>query len=164
MCRDEGMGLCPYGTLNQGRFQTEAVFKEREKHNPGRNFIKTSEHDKKISKALEKIANEEGKKITDIALAYVLHKTPYVFPIVGGRKVEHIAGNIEGLGTFLTPERIQEIDQAYEFDPGFPHTFLSGSMFDGGPHRGAYAPGEVWLTNLTGKYDWVEAPKPIAPA
>ena len=164
MCRDEGMGLCPYGTLNQGRFQTEAVFKEREKHNPGRNFIKTNEHDKKISKALEKIANEEGKKITDIALAYVLHKAPYVFPIVGGRKVEHIKGNIEGMGTVLTPERIQEIDQAYEFDPGFPHTFLSGSMFDGGPHRGAYTPGDVWLTNLTGKYDWVEPPKPIAPA
>lgn len=24
MCKDEGMGLCPYGTLGQGRFQTEA--------------------------------------------------------------------------------------------------------------------------------------------
>ena len=29
MCRDEGMGLCPYGVLNQGRFQTEAAFRER---------------------------------------------------------------------------------------------------------------------------------------
>src|SRR6201996_1293150 len=51
MCRDEGMGLCPYGVLNQGRFQTEEGFKERENHNPGRNFKPLSDHDKKISKA-----------------------------------------------------------------------------------------------------------------
>ncbi|GKT41486.1 norsolorinic acid reductase B [Colletotrichum spaethianum] len=36
MCIDEGMGLCPWGVLNPGRFQTEEGFKEREKHNPGR--------------------------------------------------------------------------------------------------------------------------------
>jgi aryl-alcohol dehydrogenase-like predicted oxidoreductase len=35
ICSDEGMGLCPYGTLNQGRFQTEAGFKEREKRKDG---------------------------------------------------------------------------------------------------------------------------------
>ncbi|CBF85230.1 hypothetical protein AN1617.2 [Aspergillus nidulans FGSC A4] len=27
MCREEGMGLCPYGVLNQGRFQTEEGFR-----------------------------------------------------------------------------------------------------------------------------------------
>ncbi|KAH6972837.1 NADP-dependent oxidoreductase domain-containing protein [Ilyonectria sp. MPI-CAGE-AT-0026] len=39
MCLDEGMGIIPYGVLNQGRFQTEEGFREREKNNPGRNFI-----------------------------------------------------------------------------------------------------------------------------
>ncbi|KAK2778487.1 norsolorinic acid reductase [Colletotrichum kahawae] len=36
MCMDEGMGICPWGVLNAGRFQTEEGFREREKHNPGR--------------------------------------------------------------------------------------------------------------------------------
>jgi aryl-alcohol dehydrogenase-like predicted oxidoreductase len=43
MCRDEGMGLLPYGTLGQGRFQTEEGFKEREKNNPGRKMKPANE-------------------------------------------------------------------------------------------------------------------------
>ena len=47
-------------------------------------------------------------------------KTPYVFPIVGGRKVSHLKGNIEALGLELSPEEIEEIEDASHFDVGFP--------------------------------------------
>lgn len=163
MCRDEGMGLCPYGVLNQGRFQTEQGFKEREKQNPGRNFVPTSEHDKKVSKALEEISNRHGVPLLHIALAYVMQKATYVFPIVGGRKVEHIAGSIDGLSVVLSEKEMEEIETAYEFDPGFPHTFLSGTMFTGEAPRGAYGPDGVFLTKYLGDFDWVEPPRPIVP-
>ncbi|KAJ8097666.1 NADP-dependent oxidoreductase domain-containing protein [Lipomyces tetrasporus] len=152
MCRDEGMGLCPYGTLNQGRFQTEAGFKEREMYSPGRNFKPLSEHDKKVSRVLEEVSKAKGVELTNVALAYVLHKAPYVFPIVGGRKVDHLKGNIAAL------------ESAYEFDPGFPHTFLSGTLFDNSAPMGAYGPGDVWLTKQLGDFDWVQLSKPIKPA
>ena len=32
-----------------------------------------------------------------VAIAYVMQKTTHVFPIVGGRKVEQLEGNIEAL-------------------------------------------------------------------
>ncbi|KAJ9132434.1 hypothetical protein NKR23_g11248 [Pleurostoma richardsiae] len=35
MCQVEGVGLAPYGILNQGRFQTAKGFEKREKNNPG---------------------------------------------------------------------------------------------------------------------------------
>ncbi|KAF4774480.1 hypothetical protein HER10_EVM0000070 [Colletotrichum scovillei] len=161
MCMDEGMGLCPWGVLNAGRFQTEEGFKEREKHNPGRQN-KVSEHDKKVSKALETVANAKGASLLDVAVAYVMHKAPFVFPIVGGRKLGHIESNIKGLGLALTEEDIREIESSHEFDPGFPHTFLSGTSLFGGAPKGAYHPGDVWLTNLMGKFDWVDAPKAIS--
>jgi aryl-alcohol dehydrogenase-like predicted oxidoreductase len=165
MCRDEGMGLCPYGVLNQGRFQTEEGFKEREKHNPGRNFKPLSDHDKKISKALEVISNKKGVPLLHIALAYVMQKTTYVFPIVGGRKVEHIAGSIDALSVSLSQEEMDEVDAAYAFDPGFPHTFISGTLFnDKETPRGGYTPDEVFLTKALGTFDFVEPPKPIKPA
>ena len=116
LCRDEGMAMCPYGVLNQGRLQTEAGFKEREKHNPGRKFIPTSEHDKKVSRVLEDVASAKGVDLLHVALAYVMHKAPYVFPIVGGRKVDHIKGSIAGLTVSLTDEEIQRIESAYPFD------------------------------------------------
>lgn len=35
MCIDEGMGLCPYAVLGQGRFQTKEGFKQREQQPEG---------------------------------------------------------------------------------------------------------------------------------
>jgi aryl-alcohol dehydrogenase-like predicted oxidoreductase len=167
MCRDEGMGLCPYGTLNQGRFQTEEGYKEREqrlKDGQARNLVPLSDHDKKVAKALENIANAKGVPLLHVALAYVLHKTPYVFPIVGGRKVEHIQGNIEALSVALSAKEIEEVETAYEFDPGFPHTFLSGTLIKGTAPRGGYGPADIFLTDLVGTFDWVEGQKAISPA
>lgn len=44
-----------------------------------------------MSAALEKVADElKVENITAVALAYVMSKYPYVYPIVGGRKVEYV--------------------------------------------------------------------------
>jgi len=163
MCRDEGMGLLPYGTLGQGRFHTEEGFKEREKNNVGRKGRPIDEHDRAVSKVLEKVAKAKGTEITSVALAYIMHKTPYVFPIVGGRKVEHLKGNIAALGISLSEDDLEEIEKAYVFDPGFPHTFLSGTLFSGASPTGAKGPGDVWLTKLMGNFDWVPTEKSIGP-
>jgi aryl-alcohol dehydrogenase-like predicted oxidoreductase len=49
-----------------------------------------------MSAALEKVAKEIGAKhITAVAIAYLMQKTPYVFPIIGGRKVEQLEANME---------------------------------------------------------------------
>ena len=53
-----------------------------------------------------------------------MHKTQNVFPIVGGRKVDHLKGNIEALSIKLSPEDIEEIEDAHPFDYGFPMNFL----------------------------------------
>ncbi|EME39161.1 aldo/keto reductase-like protein [Dothistroma septosporum NZE10] len=164
MCRDEGMGLAPYGTLGQGSFQTEEGRKQREKDNPGRKFGAKSLPYVEVSKVLEKLANAKGKAITDVALAYVLQKTPYVFPIVGGRKLEHIQGNVAALQVALSEAEVEEIEAAYPFDAGFPHTFLSGTLFDGAKPTAAQGPGDVFLTKWQGDIDWVEAPKAIRPS
>ncbi|KFZ11269.1 hypothetical protein V502_07631 [Pseudogymnoascus sp. VKM F-4520 (FW-2644)] len=163
MCKDEGMALLPYGTLGQGRFQTEASFKEREKSNPGRKGKVASFVERAVSKVMEELAIAKNTAITSIAMAYVMQKAPYVFPLVGGRKVDHIKGNIHALSVDLTEEDIAKIERAYRFDPGFPHTFLSGSLFGDEDETPTVAEGpqDVWLTSILGTFDWVQAPKPI---
>jgi aryl-alcohol dehydrogenase-like predicted oxidoreductase len=161
MCRDEGMALLPWASLGGGRFHTEEGYKEREKNNPGRQGKPYTAREKEVSEALEKIGKAKGTDVTSIALAYVRHKAPYVFPIVGGRKLEHIKGNIAALNVSLSEEDIKAIESAYEYDPGFPHTFLSGTMFTSGAQKGPDGPGDIWLTKMIANFDWVEAPKPI---
>lgn len=99
-----------------------------------------NEDERKICTALEKVAAEVGtKSITagsylefwmvdyisftsrpPVAIAYVMQKAPYVFPIIGGRKVEHLHQNIGSLDVALTPEHIQYLESILPFDLGFP--------------------------------------------
>ncbi|KJK66638.1 Aldo/keto reductase family protein [Aspergillus parasiticus SU-1] len=161
MCRDENMGLVPWGTLGQGQFHTEAGYKEREQNNPGRKGRPPSDAEKSVSKVLETIANSKETNLTSIALAYIRHKAPYVFPVVGGRKVKHLRGNIAALDLSLSVEEMAQIEAAYPFDHGFPHTFLSGTLFDGSSPRTPDGSGGVWLTKLMGNFDWVKPGPPI---
>jgi hypothetical protein len=77
-----------------------------------------------VSDVLDKLGKKRGVQITSMALAYVMHKAPYVFPIVGGRKIEHLKSNIEGLGVELTDEEIDEIENATPFAVGFPLSMI----------------------------------------
>ena len=59
-----------------------------------------------------------------VAIAYLMQKTTYVFPIIGGRKVEHLLANVEALSIVLTDEHIKYIESVVDFDPGFPNTMI----------------------------------------
>ncbi|KAJ9148923.1 Norsolorinic acid reductase [Pleurostoma richardsiae] len=152
MARDEGMALAPWGALGGGKFKTE----EQRKAGDGRK-VQATEAEIKVSKVLESIAKKKGTVITSIALAYVMHKAPYVFPIVGGRTVDHLKSNIEALTLSLSDEEVDEIDNAVPFELGFPNSFF---YLDGKPKH----PSEVWLLNMAGTFDYVPTPKPITPS
>lgn len=161
MCRDEGMAKIPYGVVGQGKFQTESAYKDREVNNPGRKST-PSELYKAVSKKLEDLSEAKNTKLTNIAIAYVMQKDPYVFPLVGCRKVDHLKDSVDALKVHLEDEDIVEIESAHYFDPGFPHSFLSGSLFGGDPVV-PQGPQDVWLTNVMGTFDYVQNPKAIKP-
>lgn len=78
-----------------------------------------------MSEALAKVAAEHRtESVTAIALAYVLCKAPNVFPLVGGRKVEHLQDNIRALSIRLTRERIEYLESVQPLEMGFPHDFV----------------------------------------
>ncbi|CAI9636900.1 unnamed protein product [Alternaria burnsii] len=158
MALDEGMALAPWGAIGGGSFKTRA---QREKPEDGGRKMEMMiiGNEEKVSDVLEDIANAKSPvpPITSVALAYVMHKSPYVFPIVGGRKISHLEGNIQALGLGLTPEEIQQIDAAYGFDMGFPHSFLNpANTAIVGPENNRYA-------NIMCFLDHVKSLKPILP-
>ena len=62
-----------------------------------------------------------------VALAYVMQKVPYVFPIVGARKVEHLLANVEALDIALSEEHVQYLESVVPFNPGFPNIVCVGT-------------------------------------
>ncbi|KAI0387985.1 norsolorinic acid reductase [Hypomontagnella monticulosa] len=149
MVKAEGMSLAPWGALGGGKFKTE---EQRLSNTVGRSS-NPSETEIKVSQALEAIARRKNTIITSVAQAYVMHKAPYVFPIIGTRTKEHLMANIEALTLSLDEDDIKEIEAAVPFDLGFPGTFLYG--------QGTDHPGKVWLLGMAGTTDYVPESKPI---
>ncbi|KAJ8595230.1 Aldo/keto reductase [Rhizopogon salebrosus TDB-379] len=158
MARAEGMALAPWNVLASGKFRTDKEEqRRRESGEKGREFMSGSwertEDEKKISQALEKVAKEVGaSSITAVAIAYLMQKTPYVFPLVGGRKVEHLYGNLEALDVSLSPEHMKYLESVIPFDPGFPTTMIG----DGSTPN-------MLLANAA-HFDKVPRTKPIKPS
>ncbi|KAI5122434.1 hypothetical protein M0805_008747 [Coniferiporia weirii] len=131
MAREHGLALAPFRALVGGRLRTDAEEARRvESGEGGRTFMNANwmrnDNEKKMSAALEKVAKEVGTEhITAVALAYLMQKTPYVFPIIGGRKVEHLMANLEALKISLSDEHIKYIESILPFDLGYPH-FMTG--------------------------------------
>jgi aryl-alcohol dehydrogenase-like predicted oxidoreductase len=129
------MGIAPWNVLAGGKLRTDAEEEERQQTGEngrisyGGDWVR-NENEVKMSRALEKIAKEVGaKSIRAVAIAYVMQKVPHVFPIIGGRKVEHMLSNIEALEIALEPEQIAEIEAVFPFDVGFPHNFIVSLPF-----------------------------------
>jgi aryl-alcohol dehydrogenase-like predicted oxidoreductase len=103
---------------------------ERKKNNEGLRSIMGSgdqtAQEVEISEALSKVAAEHGiESVTTIALAYVRAKVPNVFPIIGGRKIEHLHDNIKALDIKLTTKQLEFLESHTQFDVGFPGNFIS---------------------------------------
>lgn len=179
MARHWGMAIAPWDAIGGGKFQTKKQLEERKKNNEGLRSIfggEQSENEAKISEALEKVANEHGiESPTAVALAYVMAKTPNVFPIVGGRKVsaitfakcrksianpplpcnqvEHLHQNIKSLEIKLSKENIEYLESILPFEPGFPNNFVGED-----PHLTGQASG---LLGAVAPMSFVQARKPI---
>lgn len=108
-----------------------------------------SDEDKAVTAVLDKIGKARNVSLNQIALAYVIAKQPYIFPIVGVRKIEHLQDNIEALKVRLSKEELKEIEAAYDFKVGFPHDFI-------GHH-----PSQNWILQMAAHYDWIEPEKSL---
>ncbi|KAI0370887.1 aryl-alcohol dehydrogenase [Pilatotrama ljubarskyi] len=157
MARAEGLALAPWNVLAGGKLRTDEEEERRRKTGEkGRTMVgsewERNETEKRVSKVLEEIAGEVGtKSIQAVAIAYLMQKTPYVFPLVGGRKVEHLLSNLDALDIALTEEHVKRIKDAVPFDPGFPHTMIG----NGSRYQGLFA--------AAGHFDKWPAQEPIHP-
>ncbi|MCJ1474481.1 hypothetical protein MMC13_003139 [Lambiella insularis] len=148
LCAAEGMAIAPFGALGMGEIKTKAQLERGEGRKPYRPIKNAAP----VNAVLEAIAERKGSTITNVALAYVMHKAPYVFPICGGRKVDQLRGNIEALSLGLSEKEMKEIEAATPFDAGFPLNWLgSKAEIDS-------------LVDARGKFNHVEDLEPIRPA
>lgn len=201
MARDEGMAIAPWNVLAGGRLRTDEEEQRRRQTGERGRVLHTdqwerTEDERKISQALEVVAKQIGaKNITAgkshsihlsrhmnkidkshavVAIAYVMQKTPYVFPIIGGRKVEHLIANLEALDLTLEDEHIKYLESVLPFDFGFPYSaFVSNHSLIASPFathgtdlrqsQGNWEANNA-LYNSAGNFDKWPVPQALRPA
>ena len=121
-----GMALAPWNVLAGGKLRSDEEEERRAKSGDvGRSVSgyewRRNEKERAMTSALAKVAEEIGAKhVTAVAIAYVMHKAPYVFPLIGARKVEQLEANVEALEIVLSPEHIKYLESIVPFELGFP--------------------------------------------
>ncbi|KAJ1711772.1 aryl-alcohol dehydrogenase [Aspergillus flavus] len=160
MVRHFGMAIAPWDSIGGGKFQSKKQLEARKVAGEGLRAIgpaTQSEDEARMSEALEKVAAEHGvESVTTIALAYVLSKAPYVFPIIGGRKIEHLKDNIKALEIRLTEAQIEYLESIKPFDFGYPANYIGEDPGITGKASGVLA--------TTGPLAFVKYPSPIKPS
>ncbi|TVY66032.1 putative aryl-alcohol dehydrogenase AAD14 [Fusarium oxysporum f. sp. cubense] len=157
MARQFGMALVPWDVLGEGKLQTKKQIELRKAAGEGLRSMwgpDQTDTERKASEVLEKVAHDIGvDSIQQVALAYVMHKARNVFPLIGGRKVEHLQDNIGALRLHLSDKHIQAIESFQPFDVGFPSNVTGED------------PKETGLTPITlstsAQIAWQRAGKPI---
>ncbi|EED13319.1 norsolorinic acid reductase, putative [Talaromyces stipitatus ATCC 10500] len=149
MAREEGMAILAFGVLVNGYFKTLGSEGAGARRIPPTILIG---REQQVSQVLDNVAKRHNVPLTSVTLAYAMQKTPYFYPIIGGRKVEHLKANIEALKLRLTPEDVAEIETGYNFDIGFTHNFINTA------HHMIEGPQHVTILHDLGYFDYVAPP------
>lgn len=90
-CEREGLGFIPWFPLQVGRLAADAT--------------------------LAQIARPLGATPNQVALAWLLHRSPAMLPIPGTSKVAHLEENVAASGLKLTPEQLEALDGLVDKKP-----------------------------------------------
>lgn len=116
-CKDLGIGFVPYSPLGKG-FLTGKVTRETDfaENDIRARIPRFTPEAMKANWALVDLVTELGKRKgatpAQIALAWLLAQKPWIVPIPGSHRLKHLEDNLGALDVELTPDDLQEIEQA----------------------------------------------------
>lgn len=84
------------------------------------------EHVYKVVDAIDAIAKETGKTVTQIALNWLLQRPTVATVIVGARNEEQLRQNLGAIGWNLTPAQVKQLDEASATTPTYPYWHQKG--------------------------------------
>jgi aryl-alcohol dehydrogenase-like predicted oxidoreductase len=119
VCEELGIGLVAWGPLGQG-FLTGKITKDMKFDDPNdlrKDFPRFTpealEANFKVVEFLKDLGARKGITPAQIALAWLLAQKPWIVPIPGGTKLEHLDDNLAAADVELTAEDLREIDKAF---------------------------------------------------
>jgi aryl-alcohol dehydrogenase-like predicted oxidoreductase len=129
---DQGVGAVVWSPLGWGRL-TGKIRRGVALHADSR-LHKTAdmgppvadEHVYRVVDALDKVAEETGKTIAQIALNWLLQRPTVATVLIGARDEAQLRQNLGAVGWNLTPEQVATLDEASRVRPVYPYWHQQG--------------------------------------
>jgi len=116
-CEELGIGFVPFSPLGRGyltgKIDENTTFASVDIRSRMPRFTpEARKANRVVVDLLSSIGEQKGATPAQIALAWLLAQKPWIIPIPGSRKLERLDENIGALAVKLTPDDLQEIENA----------------------------------------------------
>jgi aryl-alcohol dehydrogenase-like predicted oxidoreductase len=127
LCRDQGIGIIPWSPLARGflagnRSRETKGETTRAKSDEFAHSMYYQDSDFDIVDRVVELAGKHGVKPTQIALAWMLHKSDVTAPIIGASKLQYLDEAIAALDIKLSAEDIRFLEELYRPHPVLGHS------------------------------------------
>lgn len=121
LCRAEGIGVTPYSPLASGRLTRDWAAEDtlrsetdqiaRAKYDSVSTGVAAA--DRAVAQRVAEIAANHAVPRAQIALAWLLQKSPVTAPIIGATRIHHLEDAAGALAVQLTPEEVTYLEEPY---------------------------------------------------
>jgi aryl-alcohol dehydrogenase-like predicted oxidoreductase len=116
------------GKADGGRMSNEGM----------KEFLPEKQRTARIISAVKSVAEQTGRSMAQVALAWLRHQTVSVIPIIGARKVSQLQDNLASLDLELSAEQLKSLDGASRVELGFPQSIYEREMVRGIRYGGVW--------------------------
>jgi 1-deoxyxylulose-5-phosphate synthase len=113
LCLDQGVGLTPYSPLAKGRAARPWGAQTARSSTDTVAQAFDRDVDRAVVDAVERVAENRGTSMAQIALAWILSKPVVACPIVGATKPHHLTDAVAALNVDLTTEEVAVLEEPY---------------------------------------------------
>ena len=82
----------------------------------------------RIVAAVRRVADETGRSMAQVALAWLRYRPVPVIPIIGARRLSQFEDNLASLDLTLSADQLKTLDEASRIELGFPLAFYAKDM------------------------------------
>src|SRR5438552_3377582 len=110
-----------HGSAESGRM-TSDMMKE---------FMPEEQRTERVVTAVKAVADEVGRSMAQVALAWLRYRPVPVIPIIGARKLSQLKDNLASYDLSLSIHELKSLDEASRIELGFPHDFYARELVRG---------------------------------
>jgi aryl-alcohol dehydrogenase-like predicted oxidoreductase len=115
-----------HGSSESGRMSVDSL----------KQFMPEEQRTGRILAAVKAVANQVGRSMAQVALAWLRSGPVPVIPIIGARKLSQLQDNLASIDLLLSADQLKALDEASRIELGFPYALYSMDMVRALMHGG----------------------------